>query len=285
LGIVFFALSQDKIYFLNGLSKQVTVLEINPNEVKFETDSTTETILKEEVLLIEYKNGSIEVLNKPKESKIVNTNSLQKNNTYLQNKPIFNNNLVSINTLALCNADVAVFYERILQNKRIGLGVMGAFNFNLNSTMPNIFITLLNNAKKNYDLGIYFNYYPKAFSKKTFISYGILFKQTNFSYNSILTDSTLIAGQIAVTISYKPSIGNQFATIFNIGSYTQLPSNFFIKTLFGIGGFYLTGNYKTQLNYELNKNNISNSNSAPPEPFNVRFLPKLYLGLNIGFAF
>jgi hypothetical protein len=285
LAIVLNAASQDKLYYINGSSKLVFVREINPNEIIIETDSTTETILKEEVLLIEYKNGLVDVFNSPKESKIINLNSQQKNNLHNQNKPLFNYNLVSINTLALCNADASAFYERILQNKKIGFGVMGAYNFNPLSIGPNTFINILNNAKKNYDLGIYCNFYPRAFSKKTFITYGILFKQTNFSFNLVTEDTIKIGGNTSTNINYKYTKGNQFATLFNIGTNTTVLSNCFIKTYFGLGGFNLRGDYKKAYNAEYDKNNISNNNNTPPEKANFSFLPKLYIGINIGYAF
>ena len=279
--------AQDKIYYTNGLSKQLQVLQISADTIIGETDSTTETILTQNVLLIEYKNGTIDVFNLPTQSKIINTNSVQKNNIHNQNKPLFNYNLVSYNALALCNADASAFYERILQNKKIGLGIMGAYNFNIHSIGTNAFISILNNAKKNYDLGIYLNYYPKAFSKKTSITYGILFKQTNFSYNIVTIDSVTIGGQTSSTISFKPTSSNQFATIFNIGTHTTILPNFFIKTFFGIGGFNLRGDYKTQFNYEANKQQPSRQqkNNTNKTQSTISFLPKLYIGINIGFAF
>ena len=273
--------AQDKIYYINGLCKQMHVLQISSDTIIAETDSTTETILTQNILLIEYKNGTIDVFNLPTQSKIINTNSVQKNNIHNQNKPLFNFNLASYNALALCNADISAFYERILQNKKIGLGVMGAYNFNIHAIGTNAFISILNNAKKNYDLGIYFNYYPKAFLKKTTISYGILFKQTNFSYNIVTIDSVNVGGQTSTTVIFKPAVGNQFATIFNIGSHTTILQNFFIKTFFGIGGFNLRGDYKNQFNYEVNKQ----QNNQNQTQSNLSFLPKLYIGINIGFAF
>ena len=280
------AFSQDKIFYTNGVSKNVSVKEINPENIIIETDSTTETILKEDVMLIEYKNGSIDVFNSPKDSKIINLNSLQKNNMHLQSKIAFNYNFISFNSLALGNADASVFYEHISKNKKIGLGVMGAYNFNSYSNNPNLFITILNNAKKNYDFGIYCNFYRKTFSKKTTFCYGILFKQTNFSFNLLTEDTVKTSNSTYINVNYKYTKGNQFATIFNIGTHTTILPNFFIKTLIGVGVFKLRGDYKTEFNYEINKNNNSNnSNNKSAEKLNVNFLPKLYMGLNIGFAF
>lgn len=286
LAIVLNASSQDKLFYINGLHKQVYVREISANEIIVETDSTTEIILKEDVLLIEYKNGLVDVFNSPTESKIINLNSQQKNNAQFQNKPIFNYNLVSINTLALCNADAAVFYEHILQNKKIGVGAMGAYNFNPYTIGSNLFITILNNAKKNYDLGVYCNFYPKAFSKKTSVTYGILFKQTNFSFNLVTEDTVKIGGTTFTNITYKYTKGNQFATLFNIGTHTNILPNCFIKTYFGVGGFKLRGDYKKAYNNEVNKNNAANNTSTMhTAQSNTTFLLKVYIGINIGYAF
>ncbi len=286
LTVVFKISSQDKLYLLSGECKNVRVTEIGIDEVKFETDSSNEIVLKETILLIEYKNGTLDVFNRAPESKIINLNSVNKKQINNQNKALFNYNLVSFNSLALCNADASVFFERILQNKKIGMGVMAAYNFNVEAISPNINIVILNGAKKNYDLGLFCNVYKKRFIKKTSLSYGIMFKQTNFSFNSVAEDSIKTTTSTGVNITYTKSKGNQFATLFNFGTHTMVLPNFFIKTYFGVGGFNLRGNYKQQYNYEINKASNSNTNqNGTPAQLNVTFLPKLYVGINLGYAF
>jgi hypothetical protein len=61
---------------------------------------------------------------------------------------------------------------------------------------------------------------------------------------------------------------------------TQILARIFIKTIFGFGGFKLKGDYKEQFNIELNKGNTNNSSS---QILQLKSLPKLYLGINLGF--
>jgi hypothetical protein len=154
--------AQDKVYFLNGSSKECRVLEIGPEQILVKTAEETEVLYPAEILLIKFKNGSTEIINTPTASVIYNPamkNNGKPNTTEKLHKPIY----LSLNTLALCNADISAFYEYVPANKKIGIGIMGAYNFNLNATAQNLFIAILPNAKKNYDLGLTLNFYPGQF--------------------------------------------------------------------------------------------------------------------------
>ncbi len=264
--------SQDKIYLLNGECVFGKVLEISPSTVKYETEEEDKSIEQHKILLIEFKNGSVEVLNSP-EKDIVSSNDKNQTERIARNSEEFSNNFFSVNTLALCNADVSGFYEKILKNKVIGVGLMAAYNFNVTSSISNVFISILGNAKKNYDLGCFVNLYPGGFKKKTTMNIGIFMKYTDFSFSR----QTLTSG----IVKYSPAKGSQLATLLCLGTHTKLVKNFFIKTLFGLGGFTVRGAYKEQLNFRLNS--PGGGNTGPP--VNAGFLPKIYLGLNTGFCF
>ncbi len=135
--------SQDKLFFLDGSTKTGKVTEIGPEQITLKINNENNLIQKSLVLLIEFKNGSCDIINVPTEN-ITHVADKKENFHFKQSKKeVYNYNQVSLNSLALCNADVSVFYERILPIKKIGIGVMGAYNFNLyaNTLNSNIAIS------------------------------------------------------------------------------------------------------------------------------------------------
>lgn len=277
---IYFAFNaQDKIYFLNGTVKSVKVIEISNEIITTQINGLEENFNKQNVLLIEFKNGSIELINSPKENIIYDPN-LQ-SNTFVSSDPLSDKvNFVSFNSLALYNADVCVFYEHLTKNKLFGLGVMGAYNFNLKTTLPNLFLSNLHNAKKNYDLGATINFYPVEFAGETSIYFGLMIKYTDFSFDKVKTDSIKNGSNTSINISYSRTNGSELATIFTAGTHTFLNDQFYLRTLVGIGAFKLNGDFKREFNTAINKNSKTGS---PPLSYN--FLPKIYLGINIGFNF
>lgn len=274
---------QDKLYMLDGSMRLVKVLQIAPDNITIVPLSESgapfrdadEVIAKSQVLFIEYKSGVIEVYSSPEKSFIYNPNgTIRKEVT--KDEQEFSFNFASLNTLALCNADLSGFFEHLLPSKKIGFGGMAAYNFNRNVISPNQFLLVLNNAKKNYDAGAFLNFYPGHFKRKVTLYFGVMFKYTAFSYNKV---TSTITGQSA-TLTYAPAKGSQLATLIDLGFHARLGRNMFLKTIAGLGGFRLKGDYKEQVNYYMN------SNAQPGEPtLNYGLLPKIYLGLNFGFSF
>ena len=279
----FIARGQDKVYFMDGTCRTVKVLEIAPDNIIIVPLSESgapfidanETISKSEVILIEYKSGMVEIFNTPENTAIYNANGSMRKDMKKEGQS-FAFNFASLNTLALCNADISAFYEHLLPSKRFGFGGMAAYNFNHYAVLPNAFISILNNAKKNYDAGVFANFYPAHFKRRTTFYFGTLFKYTSFNFDKIIEEKT--GG--AVNIKYLPTKGSQMATIVTIGTHSAFGKNLFFKTIAGIGGFKLKGDYKEQFNYRLNAEN------KPTDPtVNYTVLPKIYLGLNLGFSF
>jgi len=272
--------AQDKVYFLDGSSKTGKVIEITSDEIKLEQDEI-QSISKSSILLIQFKNGSIEVLNRPGNDVIYNSKTFQNPATNKINESLSLNNILSINTLALCNSDISGFYERILSNRVFGFGLMGAYNFNGSASLQNAFILSLANAKKNYDLGFFANVYSSELSEGTVAHFGLLFKYMDFSFSKAIEENVYSGGTVSTNIKYTPAKGNQLATIFTFGSSTKIGELYFLKTIFGIGGFNLRGDYKQQYNYYRMKNPVNpNSTSS-----NLGFLLKLYIGINFGYNF
>lgn len=267
---------QDKIYFLDGTTKTGKVTDINNETIIIASSTETASIPRSSVLLIHYLNGDFEKMNAPEKNVTIISDKKENFHFKQEKTKVYNYNLVSFNSVALCNADVAVFYERALPQKKIGLGVMGAYNFNLHANATNAYIAFLANAKKNYDLGAFINFYPTRFEKRTYMHFGAMLKYTSFDYSSLREDTAKAGNLISVTSNYTPAKGSQLATILTFGTHSNLQKNFFIKTIFGIGAFKLKGDYKKQYTTELNRN------STDP-PVTINFLPKFYVGLNLGF--
>ncbi len=280
--LAFVLKSQDKLYFLDGTTKKGKVTEIGPEQIVLKINFENNEFPRSSVLLIEFADGSFEKINDPEKNIIASPDKKENFHFKQKEKEIYSYNHVSVNSLALCNADISAFYERILPSKKVGLGLMGAYNFNLYATFPNAFFAVLTNAKKHYDLGGYINFYPGNTEKRTYMHFGVMVKYTSFSYSSVKEDSVKVGNSVAVTVNYTYTKGSQLATIFTIGTHSDVTNNFFIKTIFGLGAFKLRGDYRDQYNMVLNQNNTSNS-GKPADPLNVKFLPKFYFGINLGF--
>lgn len=259
-----FCLSQDKIFFLDGSAITGKVLEVGPETVKINSNADRTIIYKNEILLIEYKNGSIDYFTAPPENKIYNTNEMEDPSVRKPQVLPAQQNFASINALAVANADISGFYEYITRTGSMGFGVMGAYNFNIHANLQNAFIFILTNGKKNYDLGAFANIYTSDLTDGKSFYYGILFKYTSLTFSGIRDTTTSV-------ISYTTEKGSQLATIFTIGTHYSLPGSVFIKTMAGLGGFNMRGRYRE----EYNRINASN----------YYFRPKFYFGINIGFNF
>lgn len=282
--------SQDRIYLQDGSCKVAKVLEIGPEEITVVPISESgapfinadEKISKSEVILIEYKNGTVDYLQSPKKDLVSDeTGASEKSRKPLTDK-IQYQNLVSINSLGLFNSDISGFFEHLTDNSLFGFGVMGAYNFNKYASAQNNFISILNAAKKQYDIGAFVNFYPSRFRRRTNFFMGLMMKYTAFTFSSITELSS--GGQ--TSFKYTPAKGSQLATLFIIGNHRNLSKTVFIRSTFGLGGFTLRGDYKTQYNYRLRTlQNASQTGSTNTTIGTVNMLPKLYFGLNIGFRF
>lgn len=272
-------MAQDKIYLLNGYSKTGKVLEVGVEEIILDSEGETLKLFKEDILLIEYKNGTIEKYTEPYQNVVLNPDPVTPTDVAPADKELFPANYLSLNALALCNSDISGFYERVLGNRQIGIGLMGAYNFNPYASLFNAHISTLDNAKKTYDLGTFLNFYSNPFRNKTTLSYGVILKYTGFNFTSVTEKTVTVGGLVSVNAERRPASGSQLATIFTIGSHTRLTNNMFIKTFFGLGGFNLKGVYKDQYNY------FQKKTSTRQGSHESRFLLKAYLGVNIGYSF
>lgn len=274
---------QDKLFFLDGTTQTGKVIEIGPEKISVKVINENIDFPRSTILLIEFFNGTCEIITIPTENVTLVADKKENFHFRQKEKEIYNYNQVSLNSLAICNADISIFYERTLPSKRTGVGLMGAYNINQYANAFNLNIAILTNAKKNYDLGGFINFYRSDPENRSRFYFGMMIKYTSFNFSSVINDSTKTGNIISVTTSFKASKGSQLATIFTIGTHTDVTHNFFIKTIFGIGAFKLHGDYKTQYNLEANKQNQQSNNGNATKPLNYNFLPKFYFGINLGF--
>jgi hypothetical protein len=229
--------------------------------------------LKRDLLLIEHADGSVEIFNRPVAESAYDD---------ARHGPLLTEdktkNLVSWNTLALCNSDLSLFYERLLLGKMCGTGVMAAYNFNLHASLQNINIYLLNNGTKLYDLGAYIHIYPNGLDNMFSPFFGMMFKYTALSFNVVKQDAS--TGGVT---KFIPATGGQPAFLFLGGMQWDVNSRFFLRGFGSLGFFSLQGEYRAEYNRLRNEDRKASDPKAKDE--NVGALLKLYFGINAGVKF
>lgn len=271
-------IGQDKIYLLDGSCKTATILEIGESAIIAVTQEGNQNIDKSDVLLIDFKSSGPWILNPSQKDVIYDPAKEVKRVLPAKKREFLPSGYASLNTMALCNADIAGFYERLLPKRLIGIGAMAAYNFNPQATGPNGYLAIFHNAKKKYDVGVYANLYTAEIDEEeeTVLYFGLMLKYLKFDFSKVTEVAAQPGG--AAQLTYSPASGSQLATLLVAGTHSTLHNNFFIKSIFGLGGFNMRGDYREQYNYMMNKNN-GQTNS------NRKFLLKLYLGINIGMRF
>jgi hypothetical protein len=271
--------AQDKVIFTDGSSRTGTVQEILPDEVILAIAEGTVSVARNTIVLITYRNGLVDHLNTPPADVVylpAGTASEKSRSDQAAEETV---NFLSVNSLALVNADFTVLYERLFFGRQAGAGVIGGFNFNPRVTLYNVFLYPLAEAKKNYDAGAFFNFYPGGLGAKNRFYGGLMVKYTSFRFQSLREDTLLAGNQLSIQTSYSPSSGSQLATLFTFGTHSSLGSGVYVRTLFGLGGFTLRGDYKEQFNYMLRRGADVND-----PVYHYSFVPKIYLGLNFGIS-
>lgn len=271
------AIAQDIIYTTGGSKLEAKVLEINTANIKYKDYSNPEgptyVINRTDVVLIKYTNGITEVINSnpatigPKtESTVVNgpktatsTNTPVKSKTV--EKPPFNlyylnNNMLSINALALANGDVTLMYDRDVFNSRMSLTFLGGYSFNSRMGGLNGFIAdSKDNAKKKYDLGFGINFMPRN-TKRVQYFVGLLGKYMSYDYQNVIDT-------VNNQKSYEKASAFQMAVMLTNGWVFRVSPNFNFKLFGAIGA---PGN-----SVELKRQYIG--------------VPKVYLGYCFGYRF
>lgn len=232
--------AQDLLYTIGGSKIQVKVTEINTTDIKYKDFSNLEgptyVISKQDVVLIQFANGTVDILNNnpqtfpasKKETEYVNTNKAKELNKDKPSLYYMNNNLISINALALANGDATFIYDREFLNSHLGITVLGGYNFNsrigaLNAVIYDSF----EKAKKNFDAGLGINFMPRN-TKRTQYFMGVLVKYMDFSYKAVIDSSNN-------QLKYADAKGSQLAIMFSNGWIYRISPNFNCKFFASFG--------------------------------------------------
>jgi hypothetical protein len=270
--------AQDIIYLNTGDKFEAVVKELNVVSIKYKNfanpDGPTYVIKRNDVLFIEYQNGTIEVINRNPVSV-----SPAQTVTVAPRKEIprapydvhyTNKNCLYFNGLALVNSDIALIYDREIAKSRLSLVLLGAYNFNIHTNYTNRYIQALNNSKKNYDLGIGINYYTQT-RKKSQYFVGFLLKYMNYEYVRETTVDESINGIIYHTIKQTNVNNSQVAGMIVNGLQFRITPFFTYRAFIGLGF--------TNKDSDISK---AVQEDVTQEP---RSFAKAYLGMCVGYRF
>jgi hypothetical protein len=263
---------QDILYTTAGNKLNAKVLEINNYDIKYKDYSNLEgpvyVITKMDVVLIQYSNGTTEVINSnpptlaPKTTETVVTHTGQgiSKGSSKDKKPLnlyyLNPNMLSINALALANGDVTLMYDRDFFNSKMSLTFLGGYSFNSRMGGLNILIAdSKDNAKKKYDAGFGINFMPRN-TKRVQYFVGLLGKYMAYDYKNVI-DTTNNQKH------FENASGSQLAIMLTNGW------TFRVSPVFN---FKIFGSFGVPINVpELDKRYIG--------------FPKVYLGYCFGYRF
>jgi hypothetical protein len=237
------AFSQDVLYTTAGSKLLAKVTEINLKDIKYKdfnnVEGPTYVISKSDIVLIQYSNGVTEVINsnpptlapKPMEQFAVASKSFDKTKPAQKkefNLYYLNNNLLSINALALANGDVTLMYDRDLFNSRMSLTFLGGYSFNSRMGGLNLFIAdSKEKAKKKYDAGFGVNFMPRN-TKRVQYFVGVLCKYMAYDYqNAVDTTNN--------QINYQKASAYQLAIMISNGWIYRISPDFNFKIFGAIG--------------------------------------------------
>jgi hypothetical protein len=255
------------------------VKELNVVSIKYKNfanpDGPTYVVNRPDVLLIQYQNGSVEIINNnpasvspPNAETLSSKKETAKRGVYdalYQNK-----NCLYLNGLALTNSDIALIYDGEILKSRLSIVVLGAYNFNIHTNYTNRYIQALNNSKKNFDIGAGVNYYTQT-RKKTQYFVGVLFKCMNYDYVR-QTPVEESANGITYTIIKQENVNNyQIAGMLVNGLQFRITPYFTYRTFIGLGFTNADGDVSKAVRENPTQKAVS--------------LGKAYLGMCVGYRF
>lgn len=223
--------AQDILYTISGNKLQTKVEEINITEIKYKDfsniDGPTYVIAKEEIVLIQYSNGLIDVINA---NPLGNIPKKTENNPVriktIEKKPLnlyyLNNNMLSINALALANGDFTLIYDREIAEGHVGVSLLGGYNFNSRmGALNGLIADSRDNAKKKFDAGLGINYIPNT-TRRIQYFIGLLGKYMAYDYKNVVDTTNN-------QLKYENASGYQFAVMITNGWTYRISPNFNFK--------------------------------------------------------
>lgn len=174
----------------------------------------------------------------------------------------FYTHIISINTLALCNGDLTLFYDKLFNNGKFVFTVMGGYNFNTQMNGLNMYIVNSKyNAKKMYDMGGGFYFAPRP-TQRIYYFAGLLGKYMTYRFTDMI-GITNNQKQFEVKEAYQLSL------LFSNGCVFNIAPTIHFKVMCAIGK-------------QINSIPLKSTNLTVIDYSNF---PKLYLGYCIGYCF
>ncbi len=276
IGLIFTleTLSQDKIYLTSGTKINAKVTEIGTVNIKYKDASNLDgpnyVVSKQDIVLIEYQNGVIDVLNdNPRTTApTLVENEMKTTEVPLKKKPTsektkqelnlyyLNNSMISINALALANGDLTFMYDHDFMNNHLSATFLGGYNFN--SRMGGLNLAIADSksaARKKFDIGAGLNVMPRNNRRVQYFA-GLLVKYMAYNYKDVIdtTNNQKI---------FKDAKAYQIGVMISNGWVFKISPSFNFK-LFGAIGAPI------------------NSTALDPR---YNGLPKVYLGYCFGYRF
>lgn len=258
--------AQDIVYTSNGNKIETKVIEINTESIKYKDytnqEGPTYVIVKTDVVLIHFANGTTQIINQNPRPLLPEKKQTEPATAKAPEKPkpvnvyYINPNVLSINALALANGDVTLIYDREILNNKLGISLLGGYNFNSRVGALNlgIFDTWAN-AKKNFDAGLGINYFPRT-TKRAQYFVGFLGKYMSYDYKSVVDTTNN-------QLKYSDAKGSQVSLMLTNGWQFRISPSFSFK-FFG------------SLGYSINTPRLASDYNK---------LPKIYLGYCFGYRF
>ena len=230
--------AQDVIYKYDGSKIQAKVLEVSPATIKYKNftnlDGPDYVLNKDEVVMIVYKNGEVDVISKQSSVQRAKSDSLTTN---------FGRHFISVNMFDILFSNFTVSYEWFSKNGYLGIKIPLSVNLNkpLVANTDDSFDPFQFNLNKIISAGVDLNIYPKAQGRvKYFVGSSLIigsFKDSFYSYNyygSNNYDNTVI--------SYY------YSFLINNGLLLQATPKFNLSFQMGIGATHLYRNNSDSFN-------------------------------------
>ncbi len=255
-------IAQDQLFKKDNTKLEVKILEINPTEIKYKLftyqDGPIITILKKEVVLIMYQNGTHEVINSPAEQPqpvIIYQDRMSDINRVLKDSSKLirwktvtaTKNLVSLNFLEMFNSCIGINYVREFPKSQIQLYVPLIFGFEkpyLNQPSTGIY-TSYNNYRNISDftytkkviesgIGIHINTSGKR-AITHFIGPYFGMAQYNGTFNEYFYDNNYYNQSSNVTKIEHGFVMNRYYAMIDNGLLFRITPNFNIMMMASIG--------------------------------------------------
>jgi hypothetical protein len=127
------ALAQDKLVFRDGKKTNCRIVAINPHSVTYRDSangSNLVTVAKAELLIAEYKSGSVYIFGTEESEKApAFTPPVDKKQAWRDKEATFSNNIIGIQLPDLLFSRLTLTYERLFMDKMLGVVIPASLTY------------------------------------------------------------------------------------------------------------------------------------------------------------